>query len=148
MRLGTTTYDDWCRPSTSLSEYDLPGSGLAQSIVAIPGELFMGTGQNSSGFSFIDMNVTSDTTPVGTIIGTYDGGKTNDIYAEADYGYLAVDTNGKEIIIVDIRTLPFTEIGYFNAPGSGDGNSVFVSGTRGYMTDGSKFRIFDLSSKT
>lgn len=148
VRLGTTTYSDWCNPGVAMTEFDLPGSGVAQSIIAIPGELFMGTGSNASGLSFIDMSVTSSEPPTTTIVGTYDGAKTNDIFAEADYGYLAVDTNSKEIIILNIGTTPFTEIGYFDAPGNGDGNSVYVQGTRGYMTHGNTLRMFDLSSKS
>lgn len=93
------------------------------------------------------MSVTSGDPPTAAIIDSYDGAKTNDIFAEADYAYLAVDTNGQEIIILDISQSPFSEIGYFNAPGNGDGSSVFVHSNRGYMTDGNTLRIFDLSSR-
>ncbi len=116
MTLGTATYDDWCRPSTSFTEYDLGGSAVAQSIVAIPGELFIVTGSNASSYAFMDMSVTSASPPVTATIGTYNNGKANDVFAEADYAYLATDTTNEEIVILDISVTPFLRIGWFDAP--------------------------------
>ncbi len=148
VKLGTIVYADWCNPSLTLTNYDLPGNGIAATVTAIPGEVFFGTGGNSSGLSFADVTVTSADPPVATTVGTFDGYKTNDSFGEGDFGYLATDTNDKEIVILNISSTPFTEIGSFNSPGSGNGDSIFVSGTRGYMTDGNTFRIFDLTAKT
>ena len=50
--------------------------------------------------------------------------------------------------IIDLTTNPYSEAGYFNAPGNGAGNSVWVNGNVGYMTDGAKLYTFDLSSKS
>jgi len=44
VRLGTTTYADWCNPSIFITKFNLSGSGVATAITAIPGQLFLGTG--------------------------------------------------------------------------------------------------------
>ncbi|MCJ7740756.1 hypothetical protein MUP32_05610, partial [Candidatus Microgenomates bacterium] len=42
----------------------------------------------------------------------------------------------------------YQEAGYFDAPGNGAGDSIYVSGNIGYMTDGNTLYTFDLSSKS
>ncbi|MDP4010838.1 MAG: hypothetical protein Q8P72_01260, partial [Candidatus Roizmanbacteria bacterium] len=83
-----------------------------------------------------------------SILSTFDGYKTNDIFGENNYAYIATDANSKEIIIIDISTGTPTESGYFDGSGSTDASAIFVSGSVGYMTQGSTLRIFDLSSKS
>ncbi len=139
---------DWCEPNLSITALDLPKSGVANAISAIEGRVFAGTGENSSGVSFANVNITNTDPPNSSTAGTFNGYKTNDVFGEVNYSYLATDTNSKEIVIVNLTASPQTESGYFNAPGNGDGNSVFVSGNIGYMTDGNKLYTFDLSSKT
>jgi len=146
VKLGTVIYADWCNPSITLNAYNLPGQGIAESITAIPGEIFIGTGANASGLSFADLTVTSADPPVVTTVGTFDGDKTNDVFGEDLYGYIATDTNSSEVVIISLST--FLQVGFFNAPGSGDGTAVATSGNYGFMTDGSNFYAFDLSSKT
>lgn len=146
---------DWCVPTLTLASLDLPKSGVANAISAIEGKVFAGTGENAAGVSFADVSVTTDHPPVPTLQKTFDGFKTNGVFGEASYAYLATDTNSKEIVIINLtqysdppNNTKYKEEGYFNAPGNGSGDAIFVSGNYGYMTSGDKFYIFDLSSKT
>ncbi|OGG12522.1 hypothetical protein A3D77_01150 [Candidatus Gottesmanbacteria bacterium RIFCSPHIGHO2_02_FULL_39_11] len=146
--LGEGGYADWCTPNASNMTFDLPKSGVANGISAYEGRILAGTGENSSGVSIDDIAVSDTNPPVLTSRGTFNGYKTNAIFIEGNYGYIATDTNSKEIVIVNLTSPPFTQSGYFNAPGNGNGQSIFVSGNVGYATAGNKFYTFDLSSKT
>ena len=146
--LGAGGQGDWCNPNLTLTTLDLPKSGVANAISAIEGQVFAGTGDNASGVSFANVTISNTNPPIASINGTLDGYKTNDVFGETQYAYLATDSNSKEIIIVNLTTNPLTETGYFNAPGNGSGNSVTVSGSVGYMTSGNKLYSFDLSSKS
>jgi len=146
---------DWCSPSLTLDTEDLPKNGVANAIYAIEGKVAAATGDNASGVSFASVDVTTTHPPTATLQDTFDGYKTNDVFGEEDFAYLATDTNNKEIVIVNLKAYSdpptnskYQEAGYFDAPGNGDGNVVYVSGNYGYMTSGNKFYIFDLSSKT
>ncbi|OGH14978.1 MAG: hypothetical protein A2860_02120 [Candidatus Levybacteria bacterium RIFCSPHIGHO2_01_FULL_37_33] len=151
VQLGAGGGGDWCLPNLSIASLDLPKNGVSNAIFAIEGKAFAGTGDNSSGISYASVTISNTHPPVAIISGTFDGFKTNDgIFGEADYAYLATDNNSKEIEIVDITHTTngkYSEAGYFNAPGNGTGNSVFVLGDIGYMTDGNQLYTFDLSSK-
>lgn len=139
---------DWCAPSLTLATLDLPKSGVANAISAIEGRAFAGTGDNASGVSFANISITTTYPPVATIAGTFDGYKTNAVFGEDNYVYLATDNNAKEVEIVNLTTTPYSEIGYFNPPFNQDGNGVFVVGNVGYATTGNVLYTFDLSSKT
>lgn len=142
---------DWCAPSLTLATQDLPKSGIANGIYAIEGTVFAATGNNSSGVSFAKVNVTTTYPPVPTLQSTYDGFKTNGIFGETNYAYIATDTNSREVDIVNLNSVvggKYQEAGWFDAPGNGSGNSVYVFGNIGFMTDGTKLYTFDLSSKT
>lgn len=146
---------DWCEPSLALASLDLPKSGVANAISAIEGKVFAGTGENAAGVSFADVNITTDHPPIPTLGKTFDGYKTNDVFGEEGFAYLATDTNSKEIVAINLTEFSdppgntkYKEEGYFDAPGNGSGESVFVSGNYGYMTSSDKFYIFDLSSKS
>jgi len=139
---------NWCAPDLSISALDLPKSGVANALTAIEGKAFAGTGDNASGVSFANVSISNATPPVASVVGTFDGFKTNGVFGEAGYAYLATDSNFKEIEIINLSSNPYSEAGYFNAPGNGSGNSVWVSGNVGYMTDGAKLYTFDLSSKS
>jgi hypothetical protein len=139
---------DWCTPSLSITATDLPKNGVANAIAAIEGRIFAGTGDNASGVSFANVTVNNANPPGASVVGTFNGFKTNGVFGESNYAYLATDTNAKEIEIINLTTTPYTEAGFFNAPGNGTGNSVYVVGTRGYMTDANKLYTFDLTSKT
>lgn len=146
---------DWCAPTNTLDTEDLPKSGVANAIYAIEGKVAAGTGDNASGVSFASVDITTTHPPSAVIQETFDGYKTNEVFGEEDYAYLATDTNGKEIVIINLNAYSdsptnskYQEAGYFDAPGNGDGNAIFTSGNYGYMTSGNKFYIFDLSSKS
>lgn len=146
--LGSGGYGDWCTPVLSAAELDLPKQGVANAIYAIEGHVSVGTGENSSGVSYAHVTVSNTNPPVPTVAGTFDGYKTNDVWGDDHYAYLATDNHSKEVVIVDISSLPYKEVGYFNVPGNTTASSVFVSGNRGYVTAGWWLYIFDLSSKT
>lgn len=153
VQLGAGGGSDWCSPSLGITQLDLPKSGVANAVSAIAGQSFAGTGDNASGVSFANILISQPASgpPSASISGTFDGYKTNAVFGEADYAYLGTDTNSKEIVIIDLTRKvggKFTEAGYFNAPGNGDGETVFVSGTTGYMTSGNKLYKFDLTSKS
>ncbi len=139
---------DWCEPNLNIEARDLPKSGVANAISAIEGRVFAGTGDNSSGVSFANVNITNTDPPNSSTAGTFNGFKTNDVFGETNYAYLGTDNNSKEIEIVNLIGGTYTEAGYFNAPGNGNGNSVYVVGNIGYMTSGNMLYTYDLSSKS
>lgn len=149
--LGSGGNADWCTPQSIMTEFDLPKQGVANAISAIEGKVYAGTGENASGVSFANINISNTSSPSGTLVGTFDGYKTNDVFGEANYAYLATDTNSKEVVIIDLthkdNDNKYSEIGYFDAPGNKTGSSVFVSGSIGYVTVENKLYTFDLSSK-
>ncbi len=149
--LGAGGHGDWCSPNLTLAALDLPKSGVANALTAIEGRAFAGTGDNASGVSFANVNITTTYPPVASINGTFDGYKTNGIFGETNYAYLATDNHSKEIVIIDLnqnQNGKYVEVGYFDAPGNGSGNSVYVSGSTGYMISGSNLYSFNLSSKS
>ncbi|MBI4062363.1 hypothetical protein HY410_00420 [Candidatus Gottesmanbacteria bacterium] len=140
---------DWCAPNLALFPViDLPKQGVANAISAIEGRVFAGTGENASGISFANVTLSNSHPPIATVAGTLDGFKTNDVFGETNYAYLATDNNLKEIEIVNLTALPYSEAGYFDAPGNGNGKSVYVVGDIGYMTSADKLYSFNLSTKT
>jgi hypothetical protein len=144
--LGAGGSGNWCDPNLSIAGLDLPKNGVANAITAIEGRAFAGTGENASGESFANITISDTDPPVASIAGTFSNYKTNDVFGEANYGYIATDTNSKEIVILNLSSLPYTESGYFNASGNTDANSVFVVGNTGYMTQGNRLRNFNLAS--
>lgn len=148
VELGAGGQGLWCSPNLSITAaLDLPKQGVANAISAIEGRAFTGTGENASGVSFANINIANTNPPTTSILGTFDGYKTNAVFGEQDYAYLATDNNSKEIVIINLTTQPYFEAGYFNAGGNSDANGIYVTGNKGYMTAGNKLRIFDLSSK-
>lgn len=151
--MGLGGLSNWCDPNLSIAALDLPKSGVANAISAIEGQVFAGTGENSSGVSFANISVSNTYPPTSSILGEADGFKTNGVFGESNYAYLATDNNVKEVSIIDLTqqdpvTKKYSEIGYFNAPGNGDGVSVYTSGNIGFVTDGNYLYTFDISSKT
>lgn len=146
--LGSGGGGDWCGPTLVINPVDLPKNGVANGLTAIEGKLFAGTGDNASGVSYATVTVTNENPPTGSVSQTFDGYKTNDIFGEANYVYIATDTNSKEVVILNLQSSPVSEVGFFDASGPTDANAVYTSGSVGYMTQGSNFRTFDLSSKS
>lgn len=144
--LGAGGGGDWCSPNTSIvASLDLPKNGVANALSAYQGRAIAGTGENSSGVSLADINITNTSPPTPSITQTFNGYKTNDVYIDGNFAYIATDDNQKEIVIIDLTTS--TEVGSFNSDGPWNATSVFVLGNRGYMTSGLTLYIFDLSSK-
>ncbi|MEK9201307.1 MAG: hypothetical protein AAB909_05040, partial [Patescibacteria group bacterium] len=149
-------HGDWCQPDLTLAQVDLPKNGVANALTAIPatasspGYAFAGTGDNASGVSFAKVDITDTDPPTAQIPspGTFDGFKTNAIFGDTDYAYLATDNNSKEVEIISLTTNPYSESGYFNMPGSGNASSIFVSGSVGYVTGSPRLYTFDLGSKS
>jgi hypothetical protein len=146
---------DWCSPTLTITALDLPKNGVANAISAIQGQIAAGTGDNASGISYANVTVTdpaAPTNPSASVVGTFDGFKTNGVFTEQNYAYLATDTNAKEVEIINLTQKDvnnkYAEAGYFNAPGQGNAASVATSGNTGFMVGGNKLYSFDLSSKT
>jgi len=146
IRLASALYNNWCNPLQSLTSYDLPGQGVAQSIAATPGKAYAGTGANSSSYTFTSVTITDTNPPVVNVLDTFDGYKANGIFGDPTYGYLATDNNAEEVVIIDISTNNFTKVGWFGASGSTDAEAVYVVDNVGYMTQGNKLRTFNLTS--
>lgn len=146
--LDTYGKGNWCSPGATATTLDLPGSGVASGIVALEGKAFTGTGGNASGISFADINISNTAPPVATLGGQLDGYKTNDVFTDGTYYYISTDTNSSEIVIFSKSGSTYTPVGTFDASGTSDGTSVFVTANRGYMTQGNILRIFDLTTKT
>lgn len=153
--LGSTGgYGDWCNPSLSYSAFDLPKSGVANAISAIEGQIATGTGDNASGVSYANILLDDPqypTSPSPSLSGTYDGYKTNDVFVEQDYAYLATDDHVKEVVIIDLNQQDtygkYQQTGYMNIPGNVVGDNIFVTNNIGYATYDNKLYTFDLSSK-
>ncbi|MBI5127787.1 hypothetical protein HZA76_05045 [Candidatus Roizmanbacteria bacterium] len=148
---------DWCDPNKSITQVDLPKSGVANAISAIEGIVFTGTGENASGVSFAKVSLTTDQDPpivTPTPYPTFDGYKTNAVFGEVDYGYLATDNNAKEVVIMDLNQYSdpptnskFLEVGTINLPGNINANSIYVSNNKAYVTaSNSKLYIYDVSN--
>ena len=148
--LQEMSYGDWCNPSFQGSQHNITGSATAGNIWADQDHAFLGTGGNASGVAFWKVAVTGEP-PVfleeGTLEKSY---KTNDVFGVGNYALIATDVNRKEIIILDISSTPYQEIGYVNPPENWSGSSVFALNNNGFFTythqTGNKLAIFDLSS--
>ncbi|MBI2613773.1 MAG: hypothetical protein HYW62_03295 [Candidatus Levybacteria bacterium] len=151
--LGAGGNGDWCKPGQFIvASLDLPKQGVADAITAIEGKTFVGTGDNSSGVSFANVAISNTNPPVPSIDGTFDGYKTNGVFGETDYAYIATDDPHKEVVIIDLRTKDannkYSEVGFFDAPTNKKGDQVWVLGDVGYMITEKKLYSFDLSSKS
>lgn len=152
VQLGAGGGGDWCKPSDSIvTMFDLPGQAQANAITANEGRAYIGTGRNASGEPFVDI----DTSGLPTIkilnkLVTSPQLKTTDSFGllGSDYAYITTDHPTKEMVIINLTTNPYSQEGYFNAPGSSSGYSVFVVGNIGYVTAGSNFYSVNLSSKS
>lgn len=144
--LGAGGGGDWCSPSLSVGELDLPKSGVANALTAIEGEVFAGTGDNASGESYVHVDVSDPENPTLFSPGTIDGYKTNDVFGTTGFGYIATDTNSAEVVIIDLTDMSLeSEI---NLPGNIDATGLFVSGNVLYAT-GSNGNLYsvDVSDK-
>lgn len=146
--LGAGGYGDWCSPTLLNPGTNLEGNGIAKGVVAFEGKAYTGTGDNSSGKSLVGINISNTAPPVAVQESTFDGYKTNAIFAESNHAYIGTDTNNREVVIVRVSSLPYAEVGYFDTPNGASGRSVYVTGNTGYVLAGDQLYNFDLSSKT
>ncbi|MCX7997279.1 MAG: hypothetical protein N2691_06040 [Patescibacteria group bacterium] len=144
--LASGGYGNWCNPVFTDVTVDLPKNGTANAISATEGIIFVGTGENSSGVSFARVNVDQGRPPAAVIAGTFNGYKTNDIFGDGNFAYVATDNNSKEVVKINVSTTPYTEVGAFNGYGSTDADAVFISGAYGYVTQNRDFRVFNVNT--
>jgi type II secretory pathway pseudopilin PulG len=141
-------YPDWCKPTLQLHSYDIPGNAYAKSIFGLPGKAYLGTTGNASGTAFTDVSITGVDDPVVSIRGDWNYYVTNDIFVSGNYAYLATRHPNNEVVILNLATLPITQVGVFNAPGTKTAHSVYVQGNIGYVAVDRDVYTFDLTSKT
>ena len=132
-RLQSRFYSDWCNPTLSINEYDIPGQATPRSVFSLLGSSYLGTRGESTGQPFTKLNIEGVDPPILTVEGYFSGYNVNHIFVLGDYAFLATTDNSKEVVILDISSLPYTEVGYFDAPDSYDGYSVYVHGNVGYL---------------
>lgn len=144
---------DWCNPTLSVTTVDLSRQGVPTAIGAYEGNIVTGTGGNASGPTFVKTTVAGNGPPIATIAGQFNNSKANGVFTESTYGYIATTSHSQEIQILDLTQFSnpptntlYKQVGWFDAPGNGEGNSVYVVGSVGYMTSGDKFYVFDVSS--
>lgn len=149
--LGSGGAGNWCSPNLLITAIDLPKSGVANAISAIEGRVFAGTGENAAGVSFANVSIDNENPPGGIIEGTFDGYKTNSVFGEDNYAYLATDNNAEELVIIDLTSKDaygkYQKIGYFDAPNNKNGRSVYVFGNIGFLTVENNLYTIDLSQK-
>lgn len=149
VRLQSMKYADWCNPTLSMSAFDLPGQGIAKSISSNGEKIYMGTGDNASGVSFMDATVVGEPPVVTNGLSNYNGAKTNDVFGINGNALIATDTNSEEVMILDLNTLTYglyTKVGYFDSSGNQNATAVFAVGNLGFVTHGRNLTLFSLSS--
>lgn len=144
---------DWCIPIKSITEVDLSRQGVPTSISAYVGNIVTGTGLNASGPTFVKVAVAGNNPPNATIQGQFNNSKANGVFTESTYGYIATTSNSQEIKILDLSSASgdpplYSVVGWFDAPGNGQGDTIYVANNVGYMTDLTNFYTFSLSSHT
>lgn len=140
---------DWCIPEITRTSFNLTGLALATSIWALPNEAYLGTSYGWDGPSFNHIHINSGNPPTINEVGVYDTeAKTNDIWSDLNYAYLATNEDAKEVIIINTDMPPYNEVGYFDAPTAIDSRGVFVKDNIGYLLQGDKLLTFDLTQKT
>jgi len=146
---------DWCQPTKSITQVDLPKSGVANAISAIEGAVFAGTGDNSSGVSFAKVPLVGDPPLGATVAATFDGYKTNAaVFGDAHYAYLGTDNNSKEVVIIDLTQFSdpptnskYKEAGSINVAGNVNGNNVYVLNNKAYVLASTKLYIYDITTR-
>jgi len=147
--LDSTVQGDWCLPQISLTEYDIPRQGVPTSIVATPNQAYFGTGENASGPPLEHVSISSDDPPVIQLIQSYnDGKKTNDLFVDENYIYLATTDKAKDIKILDVNTNPFNEVGFYDFVSPKGPESIWINGTVGYVIIENTLETFDLTDRT
>ena len=142
-------FPDWCKPTTALSTYDIPGNATAKTVFGLPNRAYLGTGGNATGVAFTNLSITGVNPPVIAVDGTFNGYITNNIFVLGNYAYLATSDATKKVVILDISTSPYTEVGNFqpNPSTAQIARSVYVVGTVGYVAIGQYVHTFNLTGQ-
>lgn len=160
VKLAPNTKGQWCTPQLSSVTINLPGTPNA--VTAVEGHIYVSTGAvaQSSQDSFAHVLVSNADPPVFTLHGKLKTYKTNAVFGEPDWGYIATSHDTKEVVIVDLNSYAdvpnkiYNELGYFNtttnsgSSSSTDADTVYVFNNRGYVTAGNYLYVFDLASKS
>jgi len=138
---------------TTTAEFTLPGvsgpNAVGKSVFYSNGKVYMGTG-NANGPEFHIVDVSNPQNP--SSLGSYEvGGDVNAIHVAGNTAYLAISVDGQELLILDIgNPSAISQISTFNAPGTSDGKSVYLTGTTLYLGrisgSGSELYILDVSN--
>lgn len=149
----TGGFGDWCTPALTFTALDLPKNGVANAVSAIQGQAAAATGDNASGVSYANITITDPaypTPPVAAVAGIFDGYKTNGVFTEQQYAYLATDTSHKQGVIIDLTPGNYTDIGWLDVgTGSIKGQSIFVLNDIAYLTaTDNKLYTFNIATRT
>jgi type II secretory pathway pseudopilin PulG len=158
--LAPNTKGQWCQPQLSSVTINLPGTPNA--VTAEEGHIYVSTGAQavSTQDSFAHILVSNDATPTFTLHGKIKGYKTNAVFGETNWGYVATSNDTKEVVIVNLNQFDdapnkiYHEEGYFNTTTNTGGSSttdadtVYVLNNRGYVTAGNYLYVFNLDSKS
>lgn len=147
---------DWCIPSKSVTQVDLPRNGVANAVSAIEGTVFAATGDNASGPSFQKIGLTTDRDPPvatpGAMVNDY---KTNAVFGEQNFAYIGTDTNAKEFVIISLtqysnpptNTL-YQTVGSINLPNQQNGVGIYVLNNKAYaLGSDNKLYIYDITNR-
>ena len=143
---------DWCNPpSYVVKTFDLPGSGVVNAIsakaLATQNVAYTTTGGNASGDAVDGLVITQNRPPlIPTPIISNNEAKAYGIYVDSTNTYVYFNENRPPNHTVRIASgATLANVGYYDASGSGSGKSVYVLGTAGYTTVGSKLYKFTAS---
>ncbi|MBP7967315.1 type II secretion system protein [Candidatus Woesebacteria bacterium] len=158
--LATNVKGKWCEPQLAPVTIDLPG--IPRAVTATEGHVYVATGVNavSSEDSFAHVLVANTDPPTFTLHGKGKGYRTNAVFGEPGWGYVATTNNTKEVVIFNLNQYSdsvnkvYQEAGTFNTTTNNNGSdgadadTIFVLNNRGYVTAGNYLYVFDLTSKT
>lgn len=158
-------YEDWCKPTQSLTTVDLSRQGVPTSVLASisldasGNRIFAGTGGNASGPTFTNTKITGNPPAITTTsLGDYNNTKANGIFGDSDYGYIATDSNSEEVTILNLNQYSnpptntlYQKVGALDTPSPANADSVFVVGNTGFVTtsdnSNKKLYSFDVTNK-
>ncbi|MFH0863541.1 MAG: hypothetical protein V1858_00420, partial [Candidatus Gottesmanbacteria bacterium] len=150
--LGAGGQGDWCKPSDTMTPFNLDRQGNPTSIFAIEGEIFTTTGDNSSGYPFTKITSTNPTALIEA--GYIDGYKSYGVFADPNNpntAYIGTDTKGEEVIFIDLTQqtgLLYSKKGYFDADiqgGKKTARTVYIISNVGYVTIDNNLYSFDVT---
>jgi len=149
--LGSGGIANWCLPQNALvSVLTLPKNG--NTIVATQSAAFVGTGDGTDGVTFAKIDITDPAppaTPSATIASTYTSSyKTNAVFNDGSYVYLATDGSSSQVNILDTSSIPYQRIGWIDVPGGKPANGIYVYNNIAYVTSDNNLYTFNVINKT